>query len=138
LQEIDASVLFDENEKPISIAAPWLEEQRIAFAARGVDMGCAPKLKRYLKAQGFVEVSVKRFRWMHGPWEGHPETLAAAKVATEYNGAANFTAYKRVLEHTKTAAQLYEIREQMLEYFKWSEDGRHRGFWVGFGRKPGN
>ena len=137
-QEIDASVLFDEDEKPISIAAPWLEEQRTAFATRGVDMACAPKLEGYLKGQGFVDVSMKRFRWMHGPWEGHPETLAAAKVATKYNGAANFAAYKRVLGHTKTVAQLDEIREQMLEYSKWSEDGRHRGSWAVYGRKPGN
>lgn len=117
-------------------ASSWLGEQRAAFAAKVVDMGCAPKLAGYFEDQGFVTISVERFRWMHGPWDGHPETLSVAMVATKCNGAANFEAYKGVLGHMKTVAQPDEIREQMMEYAAWSEDGKHRDFWAICGRKP--
>lgn len=136
LQEIDSSVLFDGNDRATCVDSAWLAEQRAAFATMGVDMGCAPKLQSYLEAQGFVDVSAKKFRWMHGPWEGHPETLLAAKVFTEYNGPVNFEAYKRVLGHTKTKQQLEERRETMLREMGWSEDGKHNDFWVVWGRKP--
>jgi SAM-dependent methyltransferase len=136
LQELNASVAFDGNDTAILTDVTFMKEQRAAFASKGVDMGCAPKLEGYLKDQGFVDVSAKKFRWMHGPWEGHPETLALARATAKYNAPANFAAYKRVLGHTKTAVQLDEVREQMMEYLGWSEDGKHHDFWVVCGRKP--
>lgn len=80
---------------------------------------------------------MKKFRWMHGPWEGHPETLNGAKCATKYNPAVIFESYKRMLGHTKTAAQLDAVREEINKEFAWSEDGKHRDYYVVCGRKPG-
>ena len=135
-QEVDASILFDGNDEPMYTDSAWLKEQRGALVSLGVDMGCAPKLEGYLGKQGFVDVLVRKFRWMHGPWEGHPETLLAAKVFTQHTSTANFEAFKRVLGHTKTAEQLEAIREQMIKEMGWSEDGKHLDFWVVCGRKP--
>lgn len=73
---------------------------------------------------------------MFGPWEGHTESLLAAKVMTTYNNVANFAAFKRVLGHTKTAEELERIREEMSKDFGWSEDGKHINFVVICGRKP--
>jgi len=62
--------------------------------------------------------------------------LNAAKTATKYNPAVIFESYKRILGHTKTAAQLDAVREEINEEFAWSEDGKHRGYHVVYGRKP--
>jgi trans-aconitate methyltransferase len=135
-QEVDASAFFDGEGKDMYPKSSWRNEQRVAFEAKGIDMRVATKLEKYSKNQGFVDVAVKKFHWMHGPWEGHPETLTGAKVATEYNPSVIFEAYKRLLGQTKTAAQLDEVREEINKDFAWSEDGKHRDFWVVYGRKP--
>lgn len=102
----------------------------------GVDMTCATKLERYFKNQGFVDAAVKNFRWMYGPWESHSETLTGAKVAIEYNPPVIFEWYKRMLGHTKTAAHLEAAREEIFKKNTWSEDGKHRDYWVVYRRKP--
>lgn len=135
-QEVDTGNFFDGDGKNMYPDSVWRNDQRIAFEAIGVDMSCAPKLERYFKDQGFVDVGVKKFRWMYGPWEGHPETLTGAKVATEYNPPVIFESYKRMLGHTKTAAQLEAARKEIFEESSWSEDGKHRDYWVVYGRKP--
>lgn len=116
----------------------WRNEQRVAFEAKDINMACATKLEKYFESQGFVDVALKKFRWMHGPWEGHPETLNGARCATKYNPAVIFESYKRMIGHTKTAAQLDAVREEVNKEFAWSEDGKHRDYYVACGRKPGH
>jgi len=135
-QEADASKILDGDGNLMYVNSSRQKEQRDAFASTGVDMGCAPKLEGYFRSQGFVDIVVRKFRWMHGPWEGHPETLLCAKVATEYNAPAIFEGYKRPLGHTKTDVQLDAVREEIAKEFAWSEDGKHRDYWVVCGRKP--
>ena len=136
-QEVDTSAFFDGDGKNMYPNSSWRNEQRVAFQAKGIDMAVARKLEGYFKKQGFVDVAVKKLRWMHGPWEGHPETLSGAKTATKYNPAVIFESYKRMLGHTKTAAQLEAVREEIDKEFAWSEDGKHRDYYVVCGRKPG-
>ena len=81
-QEVDTSAFFDGDGKNMYPISSWRNEQRVAFEAKGIDMACATKLEEYFKNQGFVDVAVKKFRWMHGPWKGHPETLNGARCAT--------------------------------------------------------
>ena len=135
-QEADINVLLDGDDKPMQLESTWHAEQSACFQKLGVDLACPKKIPAYLEAQGFVDISVKKYRWMYGPWEGHPEGLLAAKVMTTYNPKANFQAFKRVLGHTKTAGELEVIRGQMLRDFGWSEDGKHIDFVVICGRKP--
>ena len=99
-------------------------------------MACATKLERYFREQGFVDVAAKKFRWMNGLWEGHPETLSGAKVSTELNPPVISQSFERMLGHTKTAAQLEAAREEIYRENKWSEDGKHRDIYVVCGRKP--
>jgi SAM-dependent methyltransferase len=137
-QEADASALFDRDGKNMYPNSIWRNEQRVAFESMGIDIACATKLERYFKNQGFVDITVKKFRWMNGPWEGHPETLIGAKVATEYNPPVIFESFKRMLGHTKTAAQLDAAREEIYKESAWSGDGKHRDYYVVCGRKPGH
>lgn len=135
-QELDASTLYDRDGKDMYPNSIWRHDQRAAFERIGVDMACATKLERYFKDQGFVDVAVKKFCWMLGPWEGHPETLTIAKVATELNPPVIFESFQRMLGHTKTAAQLEAVREEIYKENSWSEDGKHRDIYVVCGRKP--
>ncbi|GAB7331470.1 hypothetical protein MBLNU13_g02877t2 [Cladosporium sp. NU13] len=137
-EELDASTLYDGDGKDMYPNSIWRHDQREAFAAMGVDMACGAKLERYFKDQGLVYVAVKKFRWMNGPWEGHLETLLGAKVSTEPNPPVIFESYKRILGHTNTTAQLEAAREEIYKENAWSEDGKHRDYYVVYGRKPGH
>lgn len=135
LQEIDMSALFDENQAPISESWAWLSEQQAAWANRGLDMSCAPKLEGYLREAGFVNVQVKEFRWMFGSWHGHSETDLIARYSTKYLFDANFGAFTKVCGPSKTPAELEEAGREMRESYSW-EDGKHNRFFVVYGQKP--
>ena len=128
LQEIDMTGMFDNKQDLISSSWGWLQEQQAAWAERGLDMSCAPKLQGYLEDAGFVDVHAKEFRWMFGPRDGHPETDFIAKYSTTYLAGANFGAFKKVCGPSKTAAELRKVEQDIHESYSWSEKGNHLRF----------
>jgi len=66
----DTSAFFDGEGKNMNPNSSWRSEQRVAFEVKGIGMACAAKLETYFKDQGSEDVAVKKFRRMHGPWEG--------------------------------------------------------------------
>ncbi|KAF2174252.1 hypothetical protein M409DRAFT_49111 [Zasmidium cellare ATCC 36951] len=135
LQEVDLTGLFDGQQNSISGDWTWLSEQRAAFAKLGLHIGCAPVLENHLQDAGFQNVHTQMYRWMLGPWEGHPETDLMAQFSTKYTADANFTAYKKVLGNHKSDSELSAVREEMRQAFSWSEDGKHMRFFVAYGQK---
>ena len=135
LQEIHKTY-YDENGTILSGSWEWLQEQSDAWTMRGLDMHCGPKLEGYLRDAGFEDITVKRFRWMYGPREGHPETDLIASYSSQYLFNANFGAFVKVLGTQKTPEELNTIEKQMREDMSYSEDGKHNHFFVVYGRKP--
>ena len=135
LQEIH-TVYYDENENLFSGSWGWLKEQSDAWAERGLDIHCGPKLEGHLRDAGFEDIHVKQFRWMFGPRKGHPETDLIASYSSQYLFNANFGAFKKVVGPKKTPEELSTIENQMREDMSYSEDGKHCRFFVVYGRKP--
>jgi SAM-dependent methyltransferase len=132
LQEIH-TVYHDEKKQLLSGSWTWLQEQSDAWAQRGLDIHCGPKLEGYMRSAGLQDVHVKRFRWMFGP--GHPQTDLIPSYTTRHLFDANFGAYKKIVGPRKSAQELAEVETRMREDMSYSEDGKHCEFFVVYGRK---
>ncbi|KAK4498581.1 hypothetical protein PRZ48_011239 [Zasmidium cellare] len=136
LQEVDLTGFYDGQENLMSSHWIWLSEQREAFTWIGLHIDCAPDLGDYLSQTEFQDVHTQKYRWMLGPWEGHPETDLMAHFSTRYTADANFTAYKKVLGSSKSESELADVEKEMKEAFSWSKDGKHLRFFVAYGQRP--
>lgn len=136
LQDLDLC-FWDKNEDRISDPWKWLQRQSAVCSEKGVDVRVAGKLERYLVEAGFVDIHAQKFRWMFGSyWEEHPETDMMAEYAHRYLIPTNDTAYRKLLAPKDSEAEINEAIQEMRQTLSWSDNGKHAGYWVVYGRKP--
>lgn len=136
LQDLDLCY-WDEDENVISGSWNWLQRQSEACLRIGVDVRVGGKLERYLEEAGFVDIQASRFRWMHGAyWKGHPETDTIAEYAQKHLFSTNATAYRKLLASMDSKAEIDNAIVEMGRTLDWSEDGKHAGYFVVYGRRP--
>lgn len=135
LQEIDLTAMLDEQQNSVSESWQWPKDQHSGWAARGLDLSCAPKLAGYMQQAGLKDVHVKEYRWAFGPRQGHPEVDFLAAYSNKYLADTNFGAYRRLLGGGLSDDALARVQAEIRDTLSKSEEGKHYRFFVTYGRK---
>lgn len=136
VQELQMEAYYDEEENLMSKDWEWLREQNRIWSERGLDLSAARKLEALFRDAGFVDVQVRKFRFMVGRGKEEREFVPIAQHCHEYVGPLNVTAVRKVLGDTKTPEEMARLEKGILENFRPSDDGKHMRYWVVYGTKP--
>ena len=107
---------------------------------KGLDLDCAVKAAGWMREAGFEDVQTIMYYWPQGQW-------LADKGREEYRNIGRFMEteqlklYQAILPNMISGMgfsdeKVRRLQADVLETLK-AEEGKHKKYWVTFGRKPG-
>ena len=118
----------------------WFQAYRAGAKIKGLDLDCALKAAGWMHEVGFEDVQTMMYYWPHGEW-------LADRGREEYRNIGRFLEteqlrlYQAILPNMVSGMgfsdeKVRRLQADVLETLK-AEEGKHKKYWVTFGRKPG-
>ena len=122
----------------ISADWEWLQAYQAGAKAKSLDLSCAVKAAEWMREAGFVNVQTKKYCWPHGEWmanRGNEEYRAVGKFLKEEQPRLHQVILANLVSGMDYGEEeVKRLQHDVLETLE-VEEGKHRHFWVTFGRK---
>lgn len=130
-------VWFNKSGENISDSWAWWRKVREAGQDKGLDFECASHAASRMRAAGFVDVQVSKYRWpFGGQWEATPEMREMGDYSASAMPELTWHMIERLMKGKGAGdEEIGKIRGQMIKDFA-PEEGKHWDFYVTIGRKP--
>ena len=118
----------------------WFQAYQAGANFKGLDLDCAVKAAGWMREAGFEDVQTKMYYWPHGEW-------LADRGQEQYRNIGIFLTkeqprlYQVILPNMVSGMEFSDEKVRrwqvdVLETLK-AEEGKHKKYWVTFGKKPG-
>lgn len=139
LEVQETEFLFYNDEGVVSDEWKWCQAYQAGAKAKDLDLFCAVRAAEWMRDVGFEDVQTKVYYWPLGEW-------LAERGHEQYRNAGSFLKaespklYQGILPNMVSGMgysdeEVRGLQRDVLETME-VEEGKHKKFWVTFGRKP--